>query len=39
MYQIISNSYIYVEISDENKQQIYWHRGFSELFISVFTII
>ena len=30
---------IYVEISDGNKQQIYKHRNFSELFISVLTTI
>ena len=32
-------NYIYVKISDANKQQIYYHRSFSELFISVLTII
>ena len=30
---------MYVEISDGNKQQIQWDRGFSEHFISVLTII
>ena len=28
-----------VEISDGNKQRIYEHRSFSELFVTVLTII
>ena len=31
-------AHMYVDISDGNKQQIYEHRSFSELFISVLTI-
>ena len=37
--QIINNKYVNVEISDGNKQQIYWQRCFPELFISVLILL
>ena len=39
IYKILSNNYIYVEISDGNKQHICYDRSFSELFIIFISVL